>query len=154
MRAYHVPLILRVVQLSIFIAHLPLDAALWCSLPCLSLHLCGPKASLSLPLWFTPIYVIFRTQRDTERHKILRFYLGFCDFLRNEEVLWRAWLGDALPLSYSRFLRKPQFSKWWAKCTPFCTPQSNIGRKSKNVLISHHSHYSARPKFRLDDAAD
>jgi hypothetical protein len=43
------------------------------------------------------------TLRDPERHKILRFYLAFYDFLRNGEVLWRAWQGDALPLSYSRF---------------------------------------------------
>ena len=42
------------------------------------------------------------TLRDPERHKTLRLYLAFCDFLRNGEVLWRAWQGDALPLSYSR----------------------------------------------------
>src|SRR6185295_4324587 len=38
------------------------------------------------------------------------------------------WQGDALPLSYSRFLRKPaenrSFQSGGAKCTPFCTPLS------------------------------
>ena len=32
------------------------------------------------------------------------------------------WQGDALPLSYSRFLRKPQFSKWWNGMYPFFYP--------------------------------
>src|SRR4051794_2012842 len=50
------------------------------------------------------------------------------------------WQGDALPLSYSRFLRKPQknrsFQSGGTKCTPFCTPQSNIGKIEKCTLMT------------------
>ncbi len=45
------------------------------------------------------------------------------------------WQGDALPLSYSRFLRKPNknasFQRGGTKCTPFCTPQSNRWKSKK-----------------------